>query len=74
MMHKIVKQAIDVYNQYRPHISCDLLTPNQMHQKKESRNQLKKRKLAVRKILLLKIIIYFYKSVNLFQDETDIFD
>lgn len=27
------KQAIDTYNQYRPHASCDYLTPEQAHQK-----------------------------------------
>lgn len=27
------KQAIDTYNQYRPHASCDYLTPQQAHQK-----------------------------------------
>ena len=26
-----VKQAIDVYNNYRPHLSLNYLTPNQAH-------------------------------------------
>ena len=28
-----VKQAIDLYNNYRPHLSLSLKTPNQQHQK-----------------------------------------
>lgn len=32
IMAKIVKQSISIYNGYRPHWSCLLLTPNQMHQ------------------------------------------
>ena len=30
-MKTLVKQSIDIYNQYRPHWSCYMLTPNQMH-------------------------------------------
>jgi len=32
LLKKIVAQSIGIYNQDRPHLSCSLLTPNQMHQ------------------------------------------
>jgi putative transposase len=32
IMQKIVKEAIDIYNEIRPHYSNYMLTPNQMHQ------------------------------------------
>lgn len=31
-MKILVKQSIEIYNQNRPHWSCNMLTPNQMHQ------------------------------------------
>ena len=31
IMQKIVKEAINIYNQIRPHYSNYMLTPNQMH-------------------------------------------
>ena len=31
IMKKIVAESIAIYNQDRPHLSCSLLTPNQMH-------------------------------------------
>ena len=31
MMDKLVKESIEKYNEIRPHYSCHLLTPNQMH-------------------------------------------
>jgi len=30
-MKILVKQSIDIYNKLRPHLSCYMLTPNQMH-------------------------------------------
>jgi len=33
-MKILVKQSIDIYNKYRPHWSCYMLTPEQMHQQK----------------------------------------
>ena len=30
-MQKLVKQSVAIYNKYRPHLSCNMLTPNQMH-------------------------------------------
>ena len=34
-MKVIVKEAVDIYNQNRPHISNYLLTPNQMHKQNQ---------------------------------------
>jgi putative transposase len=31
VMRKIVKESIEIYNEKRPHYSCNYLTPNQMH-------------------------------------------
>ena len=33
-MKILVKQSIGIYNQIRPHWSCNMLTPNLMHQQK----------------------------------------
>lgn len=33
-MKTLIKQSIEIYNQYRPHWSCYMLTPNQMHKQK----------------------------------------
>ena len=33
-MKTLVKQSIEIYNQIRPHWSCHMLTPNQMHKQK----------------------------------------
>ena len=30
-MKKIVKESIEIYNNQRPHLSCELLTPSKMH-------------------------------------------
>jgi hypothetical protein len=35
IMRKIVKEAIEVYNNKRPHYSNQMLTPNQMHSQSE---------------------------------------
>ena len=40
-------QAIDTYNQYRPHASCDYLTPQQAHQKQGLLKTKWKRRLAM---------------------------
>lgn len=34
-MQKIIKQSVDIYNHERPHWSCHLLTPQQMHEQQE---------------------------------------
>jgi putative transposase len=37
---KLIKDAVQIYNEYRPHLSCQLLTPNQSH--KQSHIRVKK--------------------------------
>ena len=40
----VIDSIIDIYNDERPHLSCELLTPNQMHnQRKIKRKQWKKK-------------------------------
>ena len=40
----VIKDVIDVYNNKRPHLSCEYLTPEQMHnQDKIKRKQWKKK-------------------------------
>jgi putative transposase len=34
-LQKITAESIYLYNDYRPHLSCNMLTPNQMHCQKE---------------------------------------
>lgn len=33
-MKKLVKDSIEIYNSLRPHYSCFMLTPDQMHKQK----------------------------------------
>lgn len=49
LMSKIVKQSIDIYNQHRPHWSCGLLTPNQMHQQDRIKKPSYKKKISSKK-------------------------
>ena len=45
---KQTKNAIEIYNQYRPHLSNQMLTPNQMHkQNKLKRKEYKKIKVII---------------------------
>ena len=30
-MRTLIKQSIEIYNNYRPHLSCSMITPKQMH-------------------------------------------
>jgi transposase InsO family protein len=53
IMRKIVKEAIDTYNELRPHYSNDMLTPTQMHGQCDMTMKTYKRKTAVRMNLLL---------------------
>jgi putative transposase len=34
-MKKLVKYSIEIYNSLRPHYSCFMLTPDQMHKQKD---------------------------------------
>lgn len=40
VMKEVVKESVQIYNQLRPHHSCYMKTPEQMH--KQSKNQNKK--------------------------------
>jgi transposase InsO family protein len=44
IMRKVVKEAIDIYNQLRPHYSNYMLTPNQMHLQSQLEMRTYKRK------------------------------
>ena len=35
VMGKLIEQSINIYNTKRPHLSCNMLTPNKMHQQKK---------------------------------------
>ncbi len=35
LMRKVVQESINIYNQDRPHYSCYMKTPNQMHNQNE---------------------------------------
>ena len=51
VMQKLVKDSIEIYNAKRPHWSCDMLTPEQMH--KQQIIQIKSyKKLTVSKLAL----------------------
>ena len=47
IMKKIVKEAVDIYNQVRPHYSNYFLTPNQMHSQCELSMRTYKRKNSI---------------------------
>lgn len=51
LMRLIVGQSIKSYNQFRPHMSCSLLTPMQMHSQEEIRMKTYK-KISARKVNL----------------------
>jgi len=31
----VINESVQIYNEYRPHLSCDMLTPNQAHLQQE---------------------------------------
>ena len=41
---KIIKQTVQVYNTKRPHLSCNMLTPQQMHKQNQIKTKSYKRK------------------------------
>jgi transposase InsO family protein len=48
MKSQLIKNAIKINNQIRPHLSNSMLTPNQMHQQnKLKRKSYKKHKVAI---------------------------
>jgi len=46
IMKKLVKNSIGIYNRLRPHYSCYMLTPNQMHKQRIVRIRTYKKKIA----------------------------
>ncbi len=46
IMKKIVKQSIDIYNSKRPHLSCNMPTPEQMHKQSEIKPKTYKKKIS----------------------------
>lgn len=45
-MKIIIKQSVEAYNNIRPHLSCNLMTPEKMHQQ----NTLKRKEYKSRKV------------------------
>ncbi len=43
----VVSESIGIYNAMRPHCSCEMLTPNQMHRKSEVKIKTYRRKLEL---------------------------
>lgn len=48
LMQTIVKQSIEKYNSLRPHLSCNMLTPNQMHKQSKIKIKSYSKKLSPR--------------------------
>lgn len=46
-LRKIVQQSVETYNNMRPHLSCGMLTPNQMHQQRTVKIKTYRRKLEM---------------------------
>lgn len=49
LMKKIVEESIELYNQKRPHLSCHMLTPEEMHQQRELKVKTYKNKKSTEK-------------------------
>ena len=45
----VIKESINIYNEERPHLSCEMLTPNQAH--KQQKVELKRWKKKTSKVL-----------------------
>lgn len=50
---EVIRESVEIYNQFRPHLSCGYLTPQQMHQQQEK--QLIKWKKKTSKALALEV-------------------
>ena len=44
IMEKLVSESVDIYNTKRPHLSCNMLTPNKMHQQNKIKRRTYKKK------------------------------
>ena len=50
LMEKLITQSIQIYNQERPHLSCHMKTPNEMHQQQLIKIKTYKKKNSTKKI------------------------
>jgi len=50
LMEKLITQSIQIYNQERPHLSCQMKTPNEMHQQQLIKIKTYKKKNSTKKI------------------------
>ena len=51
IMKRLVKDSVRVYNESRPHYSCHMLTPKQMHRQREMKMKTYKNKNSVENVL-----------------------
>ena len=63
-MNKIVNQSIEIYNTIRPHLSCEMNTPETMQKQNEIKPKSYK-KVNLSKTFLLRFNTYVYLSINL---------
>jgi transposase InsO family protein len=50
LMDRLITQSIEIYNQERPHISCHMKTPNEMHKQQLIKIKTYKKKNSIKKI------------------------
>ena len=55
LMRKIVQQSIEIYNTKRPHFSCQMLTPAQMHKQRKVKMKTYKKKISDKTAVLSEI-------------------
>lgn len=67
-VQKQTEQSISLYNKARPHLSCHMLTPDQMHSQTELKIKTWRKKITRTLEVLVIFYLYFsiYKPVNLF--------
>jgi transposase InsO family protein len=50
VMKQIIKEAVAIYNEKRPHLSNHMLTPNQMHQQNKLKMKTYKTKNSIKNV------------------------
>ena len=50
IMKQIIKETVTIYNEKRPHLSNNMLTPNQMHQQNKLIMKTYKTKNSIKKV------------------------
>ena len=55
VMRKIVKESINIYNTKRPHLSCNMLTPEQMHKQAKLKIKTYKKKISAQTMVCAEI-------------------